>query len=358
MITEDQIHIILKEKTSILSQGIIDAMDVQPYAIYLVGGYGRGEGAWYEDEIGIHPYNDFDLAVITDNPLSFEKTESLRKELSNRVGIKWVDIDFYTPDILKRLKPTIHDIDLVEGHSLIFGEDVIKQNNITLDSRKIGKEDLILLYRTRMWTLLGSWEGGFHDLNIEEARFFKNQMAKAILAAGDMRLVKLKRYTTSYIERAKLISEIFKSDSCICELTQWAITEKTRPSSSVMKQLDMEQLYFSVKEEFLRSFRYAFAPRPEYFLNPDKTKIYYMFHTKTYLYHIYSLIRHGRSTVARSMDVFYAMNYVLHANCKGSLDKKKLNKASKLLLKNGYIQAPSESWDELRLLTAKARNNS
>ena len=132
MITEKIIDNILKEKTSILAKGIVSAMQEPPQAIYLVGGYGRGEGAWYEDQSGIHPYNDFDLAVITDKPLSHNKTEILRKELAKEVGIKWVDIDYYSIATLQSLTPTIHNVDLLEGGSLIYGEDVINQNKIKL----------------------------------------------------------------------------------------------------------------------------------------------------------------------------------------------------------------------------------
>ena len=357
MITEKIIDNILKEKTSILAKGIVSAMQEPPQAIYLVGGYGRGEGAWYEDQSGIHPYNDFDLAVITDKPLSHNKTEILRKELAKEVGIKWVDIDYYSIATLQSLTPTIHNVDLLEGGSLIYGEDVINQNKITLNKQEIGKKDIIILYRTRMWTFLGSWEGSFRDLNVEETRFFKNQMAKAMLAANDMRLVKLKKYITSYRERAQLIKNEYKNDASITELTDWAINEKLRPSCSEMSKQTMEKLYFSIKREFLRAFDFSFGSDSSYFLNPYKTKFFYVFHTKTYLSHYYQLLKHRTSSVIRNVDVFFAMNFVLHANNNGVVDCRKLTKASDLLLKHGYINKANSSWDELRILTANARNN-
>lgn len=62
----------------------------------------------------------------------------------------------------------------------------------------IGELDLDILYKTRMWTLLGSWSGPFRDIEGEDARFFRNQMAKCVLAACDMILIKNRAYSTSY----------------------------------------------------------------------------------------------------------------------------------------------------------------
>ena len=246
---------------------------------------------------------------------------------------------------------------MFEGGKLIYGQDVIKENNFLLDKREIGTLDLLVLYWTRMWTFLGSWEGEFHELNIEDSRFFQNQMAKAILAACDMRLVKMKKYTTSYIERVNILKREFSDDSNFCELLSWALNEKLRPTSDTLKKQDMENLYFSAKDVFLKSFEYAMEADAQYFLNPDKTKKYYLFHTKIYLMHIYGLLRYHHSCVTRQYDVFYAMNYVLHANDRGNINKTFLTKASTLLQKHRYLKQPSYSWNDLRLLTANARNN-
>lgn len=357
MITSIEIDTLLHNKSKIIVDGIISSLVAPPQAIYLVGGYGRGEGAWYEDEKGIHPYNDFDVAVITDNPLSHEKTEILRKELAEAVDIKWVDIDFYSLGALKSFKPSIHNVDLLEGGKLIYGNDVIKENKLSLNKKEIGKQDLIVLYWTRMWTFLGSWEGGFHQLSVEEARFFRNQMAKAVLAACDMRLVKLHKYTTSYQERANRVIDEFESDSNLKELVEWAISEKMRPSSSELTDIQMESLYFRVKDYFVNSFIYAFEENSKYFLNPNITKYYYLLFTKEYLYHIYSLLRSGKSRIARKLDVYYSMNYVFYANNCGQINKDLLHKASSILYKQGYVNKIDNSWDELRILTANARNN-
>lgn len=357
MIQEDAIQTALKAKTDILSRRIVDAMSNPPQAIYLVGGYGRGEGAWYEDEQGLHPYNDFDVAVITDTPLPYKATEKLRKELASEVGISWVDIDYYSLNKLKAFTPTIHNVDLLEGCMLIYGVDVVKQNHLHLDSNLIGKEDLIKLYWTRMWTFLGSWEGPFRNLEIEEARFFKNQMAKATLAACDMRLVKLKKYTTSYRERAKIVVAAFTDDKVLCETVDWAIAEKLRPSNGNLSEGDMVDLYFKVKSIYLNSFRYAMGQESECYLNPYKTKRYSLYRRKILLLHVYSWLRYHESRELRRLDVSCAMNYVFHAKSQDKVDEKMLSKASSILIRHGFIETTIPSWDDMRMEVAKARNN-
>ena len=82
-----------------------------------------------------------------------------------------------------------------------------------------------------------------------------------------------------------------------------------------------------------------------------------MWHTKNYLSYFKSTLIGRKSTVIRSLDAFYAMNYVFHANQHGTIDRKKIKKASTLLIKHGFIKEPIFSWDELRIITANARNN-
>lgn len=170
-------------------------------------GIGRDEGSWYMDNNGIVcPYNDYDVAVISEYDIEYEQLQDLRKELAKQINIHWVDIDFYSPKSLLSLKPTIHNVDLLEASKLIWGEDYICRVP-KLDKRSIGEYDLDVLYRTRMWTLLGSWSGSFHDIQNDEARFFKNQMAKCVLAACDMILLKNHAYTTSYKDKAIIASK-------------------------------------------------------------------------------------------------------------------------------------------------------
>ena len=191
---------------------ICDEMIESPISILLCGGYGRGEGSWFFQKGILRPYNDYDFAIITDNPLSTEKTNQLRKKIADEVGIKWIDIDFYSLQAISCLKPSIHNYDLAFGSRVIYGDPRIKEKIKKISSEEISKSDIIILYKTRIWTFLGSWAGDFHRLNEEEGCFFRYQMAKAVLAACDMILIKEKRYESSYINRANICMDIFEND--------------------------------------------------------------------------------------------------------------------------------------------------
>lgn len=114
--TEEQIKKRLNRDTRLIVDGILKEMKVKPFAIYLCGGQGRDEGSWYIGENGKpNPYNDYDIAVISNTTIGYDRLQTLRKGVAEAISIHWVDIDFYTPDVLYNLSPTIHNVDLLRG---------------------------------------------------------------------------------------------------------------------------------------------------------------------------------------------------------------------------------------------------
>ena len=348
----------LNSDCKILVDGILEALDDLPEAILLCGGYGRGEGSWFEDEQGNpNPYNDYDLAVITDKPLSRDKYRVLRKELAIKIGINWVDIDCYTHAQLNRMYPTIHNVDLFYASKVLWGNEEWRTKYKQLDSDSIGKEDITKLYVTRMWTLLGSLTSEERDLNVEEARFFKNQMAKGVLAGCDMRLVANHRYTTSYRERVKIICNELLNDSADKSLCEWAIREKLNPSSQRMLMNEVKALYDKVYAFFVSSFDCAMGKESMGYLNPDRTNIYVMLHTLYLPMIIYGFIR-GNRKIIKCHNVMRAQNYVFRAySPSGEYNRLYLAKANSILMHYNYIDAPVKDWRKLCLIVANARNN-
>lgn len=358
MLTEEAIKARFDNDCQILVDGILGALDKVPEAILLCGGYGRGEGAWFEDEGGNpSPYNDYDLAVITEKPFSRERYTKLRKRLANEIGINWVDIDCYTKAKLSRMTSTIHNVDLFEASTVLWGNNEWKKGFKQPDASKIGKEDIIRLYTTRMWTFLGSLEKDPEALDVDSSRFFCNQMAKAVLAGCDMRLVANKRYTTSYRERVTIVSKDYIDNPEYVKLCEWAISEKLHPSSRVLTACDVHALYNNVYSYFMDSMRYSMGSDAESYLNPDKTKRYQILHTNYPLIFFYGYLR-GNKKVKKSNDIFLAQNYVLRAySPTGGHNSEYLRKASDILLKYHYIAAPETEWRKLCFLTSCARNN-
>ena len=333
-------------------------MEEKPEAILLCGGYGRSEGAWFEDNEGnASPYNDYDLAVITEKPLSRDVYVSLRKELASKVGINWVDIDCYTNAQLKRMYPTIHNVDLFEASRVLWGNANWAADYKRLNPELIGNEDITRLYVTRMWTLLGSLTEDVKNLSIKEARFFKNQMAKAVLAGCDMRLVANHSYTTSYRERAKLTCTKYLVNSSDISLCEWAINEKLNPSSKEMQDKEVKELYDKVYKFFIDSFQYAMGKQAIDYLNPDRTLLHLFTHTKYLPLIVYGYFR-GNKKIKKGYDVMRAQNYVFRAySSSGNYNLMYLAKASSILMHYNFIDAPVQDWRKLCLIVANARNN-
>lgn len=355
MITESDINTVLDKHISIIVNNILNALEHKPESIYLVGGYGRGEGSWFVNDGQLSPYNDYDLSVITDYPLSSEKTNSLRKRIAELVGIKWVDINYYSKKKLESLKKTVHNYDFLMSGRLIYGSDCLAKIR-KFNKTEIGRHDILISYRTRLWTFLGSWDGPFRDLDISEARFFKNQMAKAVLAGCDMRLVCKHQYVTSYVKRASMICEQLGDNKEFRELVQWAITEKLRPSSSSLSSKEMEALYFKAKQFFISSLRYSWPNAYINLIKRNNPKWFFYTRTPLLLSYIYGMIKYHSIKTKKSFEIFMAMNSVFLANNKGRINAQYVMKANEILKKYGYITENKE-WEDLHTIVADARNN-
>lgn len=357
MLKEDIIKQKFDKDCKILVEGILGAMDKAPEAILLCGGYGRGEGAWFEDENGNPtPYNDYDVAVITEKPLSREKYKVLRKDLASEIGINWVDIDCYTQFQLTRMRPTIHNVDLFYASTLLWGDKNWNQNR-TLNPKKIGKGDITRLYYTRMWTFLGPITEKKIDLDIVGSRFFCNQMAKAVLAGCDMRLVAKHQYTTSYKERVRIVCDNYLKDERFKELCCWAIKEKLSPSSKLMTSSEVMSLYDKAYSFFVDSFTVAMGREALNYLNPDRTKKHLLCSTDFIIQLLYGRIR-GNKNIKKSYDIKIAQNYVFRAySPSGEYNHEYLARASSILMNYNYIDAPIQDWRKLCLIVANARNN-
>ena len=190
MITEELKKTRFNRDTKLIVDTLLEELPEKPIAILLYGGYGKGEGAWFEDENGnTTPYNDYDIDVITDQIISRAKRQSLRKDLAKKVGIKWIDLGFISPQTIRKYKATIQTIDLKEASTLLYGDNSVYELFPEMKKEDIGEFDIKKLFNTRIWTFLGSWQGQFHDLDLDESRFFQNQMAKAVLTSCDLLLI-------------------------------------------------------------------------------------------------------------------------------------------------------------------------
>ena len=219
----------------------------------LYGGYGRNEGSWIIENNGdCRPYNDYDILLVVREKIPAEQIERLRKDLAKQIGIRWVDIGQKTPAELKKLKPSIYNYDLKYASKVIQGDSNILNLIPEIDAAKLPLKEGETLFFTRLWTLLGSLdEKGFSVERVgEESRFFRNQMAKAILAVVDVLLLQKGAYHPSYKERVKRVNKLYPEKKNLCDLAEWALEEKLFPKAPDMTVDEIKKLYQKVHRHF------------------------------------------------------------------------------------------------------------
>ncbi len=253
-----------------ISLEILDKEDIISISLY--GGYGRGEGSWVVEEIDgqikVKPYNDYDIALVVKKKFSLQKLRQLESELLNCLDVKWIDLCQYTVSNLKFFNTTIKNYDFKYASKRIYGEMDVLAYIPSMDVKSISLKDVETLYITRLWTLVGSFpKKGLIKMSKDEEMFFRNQMAKAILAVVDSVLVLNKEYDASYKKRVqKLVN--FSRDDELLELAEWALDEKLFPKSEGMDEGEIKNLYSKVNKLF---FRYFYLSLSKYYKKTIRT---------------------------------------------------------------------------------------
>tara|TARA_Y100000590_G_C15724969_1_gene1014902 strand:- start:1596 stop:2684 length:1089 start_codon:yes stop_codon:yes gene_type:complete len=233
-----------------------DLIYFRPIAIILYGGYGRDEGSWVWDknEKNCTPYNDYDIMMILESKISPNVIKTKRKELAKKIGIRWIDLDQKTISELKNLDLLIVNYDLKYASKVIYGDGKITDLIPEMSPENITLKDGNILFFTRMWTLLGSLnkEGLKVDREGEEARFFRNQMAKALLAIVDVLLIQKGQYDPSYKERVRRLKKYYHQKKKLIQLANWALIEKLNPKGPHMSSKEITSLYNDVYNQYFK----------------------------------------------------------------------------------------------------------
>ena len=218
-------------------------------ALVLGGGYGRGEGSWYRDDKGRwHPYNDYDVFVIADRALGKTNRRKLEVDLAQQLGIT-VDLIEYSKPQLQELKLSIKSLDLKYASQVFYGDERILDEIPDFEANKIPLKEVETLYFTRLQTFGGGLSSGAWRRGVsgEQSRFFRNQMAKAVLAGVDAILVESGEYDPSYRTRVERLSGFKHLKSQEIERAKWALAEKLNPRDD---PLDPEKLVCLYRDSY------------------------------------------------------------------------------------------------------------
>jgi hypothetical protein len=353
----NETSLILNNHIEIIKNKILLRHQNNIISIFLYGGYGRDEGSWVieksdEGIINVKPFNDYDIALIVDKKISRDEVLELEKELKKQIDIKWIDISQYTIDELKNFNTTIKNYDFKYASKWIYGDENILNHIPKMRVENISLLDVQILYATRIWTLIGSFsKDGLEKMNSENEMFFRNQMAKAILAIVDNILVVNKQYDPSYKKRVEKLDK-FTDDKKLLELSKWALEEKLFPKSENMSKEEIESLYKDVNSLF---FNYFYKTLSSYYgkniTKPEDIENYLKYSPKNFLKRMIKNYIYNDTQRELRMYLIILQGYI--AFYYFDMNDKVFNKIKKIMSK--YFSYQSDNINQIRLKVAELR---
>ena len=226
-----------------------------PIAIVLHGAYGRGEGSWVAGaDGGSRPYNDYDLLLLLNKKIPPDTLNRYQRQLADALAIRWVDIGQKTKQALRRLRPSIYNYDLKYASKVIYGDSKVLELIPHIRPEALPLREAETLFLTRLWTLLGSLDedGLSVSRDGDDSMFFRNQMAKAVLAVVDVLLLQKSSYHWSYKERIRTAIRLYPDLSDLHDKFKWALEEKLHPKSVPMSTSSVVKLYAEVHHLFFK----------------------------------------------------------------------------------------------------------
>jgi len=343
---------IIESITSLLSETL---------TIIIYGSYGRNEGGWYNTiEDGYQPFNDYDIILIKDNKIPTTILSSLKKKLLEKINIKWIDLSQMTTVELTKLEPSIFNYDLKYGSNVIYGDLNVLDLIPRIEAKDIPLEDGNILFKTRMWSFFGSLDETSFDRGVvgEDSRFFRNQMAKAVLSIVDVCLLQKGAYHYSYKQRVSSFKKLYSHKKELCALSEWALSEKLEPKAPEMSKYEVESLYSNVHFYFLKEMFIVLSKRFKTIIRkPEKLILLWHYHPLILFKRVAYFLYKRSMNFEDKIKIDIVQLYLISAYKKGSINRQYLTKANYLMKELDPSVSQNLSWDKARLIVAKMRLN-
>ena len=198
---------ILEFTKTILAQ----VKDIQ--SLFLLGGYGRGEGSVLHKKEVI-PLGDYDFLLVSNLPhagISIAGIENLQRKFSVQYH---VGVNHIWRFLLPFLDRRIYWYEAKFGSALLFGDEKGLDRIPIQGSKDIDLREGISLMSNRLMGSLRVFDPRFcrHPANQEQNNHLVFQSVKAILASGDALLLLSGNYHFSYEERCRRFMKSYKND--------------------------------------------------------------------------------------------------------------------------------------------------
>ncbi len=221
--------------------------------LYMLGGYGRGEGGVVIVNGQERPHNNFDLMLVT-NELRSEKAEELKtqinnslKQLSDRIGVG-IDISLIIGNKLRSSSCRMIWYDMKYGHKLLAGNSDLIMSCSQFTLHKIPPWDAKnLLVNRGTLMIINDLLLKQKTLDLELKKVIIRHKVKSIIGYGDCLLFFLGQYDWSYLEKQKRMQARKDVAPEFKKLYDDAMNFRFQPDYEPYLNLDINQLMKEVK---------------------------------------------------------------------------------------------------------------
>jgi len=153
---------VMKKYLDLTVSTILEYVKNSVVAIYLIGSFGRGEGALYVERGHVEPLRDFDVLVVTMKPIKSDIIIAMTEEIHNKLGIPsptktfleefsvWITYTLLN-DLVKGI-PLLKYFELKHSSMRLYGIDI--RPLIDLELKDVSLYNGILILLTKIEGLL------------------------------------------------------------------------------------------------------------------------------------------------------------------------------------------------------------
>ncbi|MDY6834482.1 MAG: hypothetical protein SVY53_06755 [Chloroflexota bacterium] len=208
---------------------IVESMNdaiVQPAALILGGGFARGEGTAKVIDGVVHPINDYDITIVTEEPLSFSKNtlNTLALELSKKITNTsfsftestnvfhfYLDFRCMTTKELMRLPPLLKYYELKHSGKVIYGDQSILDLIPNYQIKDMPREDGFRFLFNRMSLLVEFFRTKYlrKDMSIQEKESLLYFISKMNMSIAEALTLLSNTFEPSYVQRANILEKSY-----------------------------------------------------------------------------------------------------------------------------------------------------
>lgn len=225
-------------------QNVIPAKEYK--CLYMLGGYGRGEGGVVVLNGQERPHNNFDLMLVTGD-LSSERADELKqkmdsalKHLIERLGVG-IDTSVISAGKLKSSDCRIIWYDMKYGHKLLAGSNDLIDSISQFKQSKIPAWDARnLLVNRGTLMIINDLLLETKTIDDEMKKVLIRHKVKSIIGYGDCLLYSLGEYDWSYLEKQKRMQQRLDVEPDFRKLYDDALNFRFQPNYEPYLELDIK----------------------------------------------------------------------------------------------------------------------